>query len=347
MVSSEEKEPGKISVKLEFSEENKGFNGSGKILEGKFIPKKKIQSTNIIVENVNVLSGIHGEDILDNISSTLKVLPKNLALNKPSTASSNEPSREANKGNDGDESSRWCASSENSNQWWQVDLGDIYDIEGISVKWEKEAAYGFSILVSEDGQSWKEVYNNSDNLVAKQLSEINLEENNVRYVKLQINTLPSNNIWASFFELKIFGEKTAFESFKKELDILINEGKNKVENSVEGFEIGNYHKGSKKDLLESLKSIEDIYNNSSDLEEILNSIDSLKNALELFNKRIINEYTGDINEDKKLDLGDLAIVSKYLGTVDNSNKLSIKSDINLDEEVNNYDIEFISYKILN
>ncbi|MFR7936605.1 MAG: discoidin domain-containing protein [Clostridium perfringens] len=347
IVSSEEKEPGKISVKLEFSEENKGFNGSGKILEGKFIPKKKIQSTNIIVGNVNVLSGIHGEDILDNISSTLKVLPKNLALNKPSTASSNEPSREANKGNDGDESSRWCASSENSNQWWQVDLGDIYDIEGISVKWEKEAAYGFSILVSEDGQSWKEVYNNSDNLVAKQLSEINLEENNVRYVKLQINTLPSNNIWASFFELKIFGEKTAFESFKKELDILINEGKNKVENSVEGFEIGNYHKGSKKDLLESLKSIEDIYNNSSDLEEILNSIDSLKNALELFNKRIINEYTGDINEDKKLDLGDLAIVSKYLGTVDNSNKLSIKSDINLDEEVNNYDIEFISYKILN
>ncbi|UXZ08493.1 hypothetical protein F1B95_01710 [Clostridium perfringens] len=134
---------------------------------------------------------------------------------------------------------------------------------------------------------------------------------------------------------------------KKELDILINEGKNKVENSVEGFEIGNYHKGSKKDLLESLKSIEDIYNNSSDLEEILNSIDSLKNALELFNKRIISEYTGDINEDKKLDLGDLAIVSKYLGTVDNSNKLSIKSDINLDEEVNNYDIEFISYKILN
>ncbi|MCX0409853.1 dockerin type I domain-containing protein [Clostridium perfringens] len=100
-------------------------------------------------------------------------------------------------------------------------------------------------------------------------------------------------------------------------------------------------------MLESLKSIEDIYNNSSDLEEILNSIDSLKNALELFNKRIINEYTGDINEDKKLDLGDLAIVSKYLGTVDNSNKLSIKSDINLDEEVNNYDIEFISYKILN
>ncbi|UXZ09057.1 discoidin domain-containing protein [Clostridium perfringens] len=64
---------------------------------------------------------------------------KNLALNKPSTASSNEPSREANKGNDGDESSRWCASSENSNQWWQVDLGDIYDIEGISVKWEKRS----------------------------------------------------------------------------------------------------------------------------------------------------------------------------------------------------------------
>ena len=35
IVSSEEKEPGKISEKLEFSEENKGFNGSGKILEGK------------------------------------------------------------------------------------------------------------------------------------------------------------------------------------------------------------------------------------------------------------------------------------------------------------------------
>ncbi|MDK0735152.1 hypothetical protein P7A61_06145 [Clostridium perfringens] len=48
-----------------------------------------------------------------------------------------------------------------------------------------------------------------------------------------------------------------------------------------------------------------------------------------------------------MDLGDLAIASKYLGTVDNSNNLSIKSDLNLDGEVNNYDIEFISYKILN
>ncbi|UXZ08492.1 discoidin domain-containing protein [Clostridium perfringens] len=90
-------------------------------------------------------------------------------------------------------------------------------LKGLALNGKKEVAYGFSILVSEDGQSWKEVYNNSDNLVAKQLSEINLEENNVRYVKLQINTLPSNNIWASFFELKIFGEKTAFESFKKRI----------------------------------------------------------------------------------------------------------------------------------
>ncbi|EGT3616071.1 DUF4091 domain-containing protein [Clostridium perfringens] len=347
VVSSEEREPGEILVKLEIPRENKAFNGKGNVLEAKFTANKKINSTDIKAKDIKIISDLYGENDLQEIISTLKVVTNNLALNKPATASSYESGREANKGNDGDENSRWCASSGSSNQWWQVDLEDVYDIDEISIKWEKEAAYGFSILVSDGGKEWKNVYSNSNNLVAEQLSEVTLEEKNVRYVKLQINTLPASNIWASLFELKVFGEKTDFESAKEELKLLINEGKRKIENSIEGFEIGNYHKGSKEILLESLNSSENIYNNSTDLEEILQAINSLRNELDLFDNRIIDEYTGDINEDGKLDLGDLAIASKYLGEIDKNNPLSIKADLNLDGLVSSYEVEFISYKILN
>lgn len=347
VVSFEERNPGEIFVKLEIPSENKTFNGKGNILEAKFTANKKINSTDIKGKDIKIISDLYGDDDLQEIVSTLKVVAKNLALNKPATASSYESGREANKGNDGDENTRWCASSGNSSQWWQVDLGDVYNIDGVSIKWEKEATYGFSILVSEDGEEWKTVFNNNNNLVSEQLSEVVLSENNVRYVKLQVNSLPASNVWASFFELKVFGEKSSIEKAKEELKLLIEEGNNKIQNAIEGFEVGNYHKGSKDMLLETINICEDIYNTSSNLEEVLSSIISLRNALELFDNRVISENTGDINEDGKVDLGDLAIVSKYQGGIDKSNAISLKADLNLDGLINSYEVQFISCKILN
>ncbi|MDZ5252399.1 glycoside hydrolase domain-containing protein [Clostridium sp. LIBA-8841] len=347
VVSFEERNPGEVFVKLEIPSENKAFNGKGNILEVKFTANKKINSTDIKAKDIKIISDLYGEDDLQEIVSTLKVVANNLVLNKPATASSYELGREANKGNDGDENTRWCASNGNSNQWWQVDLEDVYNIDGVSIKWEKEAAYGFSILVSEDGEEWRTVFDNNNNLVAEQLSEVLLSEDNVRYVKLQVNSLPASNIWASFFELKVFGEKSDIKKAKEELKLLINEGNNKIQNAVEGIEVGNYHKGSKDILLETINSCYDIYNTSKDLEEVLSSIISLKNALELFNNRLISENTGDINENGKVDLGDLAIASKYQGEVDESNAVSLKADLNLDGLINSYEVQFISHKILN
>ncbi|ELC8441365.1 discoidin domain-containing protein [Clostridium perfringens] len=347
VVSFEERNPGEVLVKLEVPSENKAFNGKGNILEAKFTANKKINSTDIKAKDIKIISDLYGEGDLQETISTLKVVAKNLALNRPATASSYESRKEANKGNDGDENTRWCASNGNSNQWWQVDLEDVYNIDGVSIKWEKEAAYGFSILVSEDGEEWRTVFNNNNNLVSEQLSEVVLSENNVRYVKLQVNSLPASNVWASFFELKVFGEKSGIEKAKEELKLLIEEGNNKIQNAIEGFEVGNYHEGSKDMLLETISCCEDIYNTSRNLEEVLSSIISLRNALELFNNRVISENTGDINEDGKVDLGDLAMVSKYQGKVDESNAISLKADLNLDGLINSYEVQFISYKILN
>ncbi|MGL5380066.1 right-handed parallel beta-helix repeat-containing protein [Clostridium sp.] len=120
-----------------------------------------------------------------------------------------------------------------------------------------------------------------------------------------------------------------------------------TKNSIEGIEIGQYHIGAIDNLKKSVENADLIYNKEdASYEEITNAIDEIKRGIETFNKLLITSKTGDINNNGVIDISDLAIVSKYQGSVDINIPLSVKSDINLDGKVSIYEVEFITNRIL-
>jgi acyl-homoserine lactone acylase PvdQ len=89
----------------------------------------------------------------------------NVAQGRPATASSYQkpifgifgPSYPPNLAVDGDPTSRW-ASNHNDNEWITADLGSVQPVSRVILRWE--AAYGrsYTIRVSNDGSTWRDVY---------------------------------------------------------------------------------------------------------------------------------------------------------------------------------------------
>ncbi|HVO75982.1 MAG TPA: glycoside hydrolase family 2 TIM barrel-domain containing protein [Ignavibacteriaceae bacterium] len=130
----------------------------------------------------------------------------NIAKNKSASTDSEESSKgnTADKGNDGINSTRWCANNGNNNHWWKVDLGALYDIVGTEVMWEFDGQrYGYIISISSDNLSWKTVVNKSNNSNFNQVQQDLFTEGSVRYVRITITQLSSGN-WASFWEFRVF-----------------------------------------------------------------------------------------------------------------------------------------------
>jgi hypothetical protein len=63
---------------------------------------------------------------------------------------------------------RWCANDSNLNHWWQVDLGDVYNLGGDEVLWEKGAVYGYVVAVSTNNTTWTTVLDKSGNTSSAQ-----------------------------------------------------------------------------------------------------------------------------------------------------------------------------------
>ncbi|GAB4008373.1 discoidin domain-containing protein [Glycomyces albus] len=83
---------------------------------------------------------------------------ENLALGRPTTASTYQEFEDLNPGKatDGDLATRW-ASEWSDPQWIQVDLGRHTDFGTVQLVWETAHATAYEIQVSDDGQSWTAV----------------------------------------------------------------------------------------------------------------------------------------------------------------------------------------------
>ncbi|MBO0870187.1 MAG: discoidin domain-containing protein [Micromonosporaceae bacterium] len=82
----------------------------------------------------------------------------NIAQGKPTTASSTEnASFPASNATDGNTGTRW-SSAFSDPQWLQVDLGQTYNINHVTLTWE--AAYGrsYQIQTSNDGSTWTTIF---------------------------------------------------------------------------------------------------------------------------------------------------------------------------------------------
>jgi len=137
----------------------------------------------------------------------------NIALGKTATADTYQPDNPTALGNDGNNSSRWCAIDYKTGHWWKVDLGTVKQIVGSEVMWEKANAYQYKIETSTDNSVWKLVVDKTANATSAQTMDDNFTDN-ARYVRITI-TGGLTNTWASFYEFKLFDGTTSISPQKK------------------------------------------------------------------------------------------------------------------------------------
>ncbi len=135
----------------------------------------------------------------------------NLALAGTATASRSEASYTPDKAIDGNSTSttsRWSSYTdvgENDNQWIIVDLGDVYKVNKVTLKWE--AAYGtvYDIDVSTDGTAWTTVAAITGNSV--QNRDHPFTPVNARYVRMFGKERALTYGGFSIYEFEIYGEQ--------------------------------------------------------------------------------------------------------------------------------------------
>jgi beta-galactosidase len=113
---------------------------------------------------------------------SLKLI-SNLALGKLTAASSTQGSNTPDKAVDGIAGSRW-ESHFSDPQWWGVNLGGVYTINRIRIRWEHAAAKEYTIDVSTEGSTgpWTTVYSTTTGSGGTEL--LTIPPVNARYVKM-------------------------------------------------------------------------------------------------------------------------------------------------------------------
>lgn len=169
-----------------------------------------------IVDGVNYGINIFEIKIYGNIISEPELEDVNIALDRPSVASSEfvdknngnkvYPSSLAFDGKTGTvngQQSRWTSNRGTDDEWIVVDLEDTYAISKIVLNWEGNSAHEYKVLVSEDQQNWKEVESVSGE---KGIKEITIDEAvNGRYVKMQ-GVKVGGKYGYSLWEFEVYGK---------------------------------------------------------------------------------------------------------------------------------------------
>ncbi|HEY0463443.1 MAG TPA: discoidin domain-containing protein [Polyangiaceae bacterium] len=126
------------------------------------------------------------------------------------------PPRDAN---DGDLTTRWCASAKTLPQWWQLDLGGGHELSRIEIVWEYPGQamgypYGFKVGVSDDATVFPSVpaIDNSSNQSTSKTQIVSFPAQTAgRYVRVTVTSLPPDmndpdfETWASMNEVRVFG----------------------------------------------------------------------------------------------------------------------------------------------
>ena len=106
-----------------------------------------------------------------------------LALNRPSSASSVEGTGlEPGKANDGNSGTRW-SSAFSDNQWWQVDLGSVQQVSQVRLNWESAYASHYKIQTSTDGTNFTDA------------ADVNIASPGVQSTTFAAGTLATSGCW--------------------------------------------------------------------------------------------------------------------------------------------------------
>ncbi|GGG83776.1 discoidin domain-containing protein [Paenibacillus radicis (ex Gao et al. 2016)] len=131
-------------------------------------------------------------------------VPLNLSLgsNAVAVASYEDSNLTADKAIDGNGSSRWSSDHSNDNNAWiYVDLGAKYNVSKAVLSWEAAYAREYFIQISDDGQSWTDVYHTTSGAGGNESVTI---RQNVRFVRMQ-GVVPNTPYGYSLYEFEVYG----------------------------------------------------------------------------------------------------------------------------------------------
>ena len=141
--------------------------------------------------------------------------PVDIALNKPVTASSYKADN-LKPGNvvDGDGTTRWASNYNSSTnepfekeEWLQIDLEEKKPLDQIVLNWESAYAKRYTIQVSDDGETFRDVLDITDGKGGTETWNLNGETG--RYIRFAFHeAVPSNDSWKwnygySLFEIEV------------------------------------------------------------------------------------------------------------------------------------------------
>ena len=148
----------------------------------------------------------------------------NLARGKNAVAGKTQGANEANLGCDGDEGTMWSSyagseSPDQSKEWWYVDLGALYTIRQVSIKWMNDNATRFLIQgattlpaeeVRENDDAWTTYLDYTYAEDPLQVKQDHAVVGKMRYLRLKsLQNADYNGI--NFYELEVYGSDYATE----------------------------------------------------------------------------------------------------------------------------------------
>ena len=107
---------------------------------------------------------------------------------------------------DGEMLTRWSSDYIEGIQWISFDLGSESVISNMIIRWERAHATDYTILVSTDGKSWKEVYHETNGKSGSM--EATFTPVKARYVKVRGDKRVNNDWGISIWEAEIYGPKS-------------------------------------------------------------------------------------------------------------------------------------------
>ena len=155
---------------------------------------------------------LNGKSLGRRAKGVQPVKPVNFAKGKSVTASSVE----SDKGNlaanaiDDNDSTRWCAATSGTSQWWQVDLGKIESVGYLTIEFEREVKnYGYEIKASTDNSTWKTILTRAASRTPRWGGPKRVFHNvdfKAKFIRIEFTDL-QDRTWASIREFGAYQEK--------------------------------------------------------------------------------------------------------------------------------------------
>lgn len=115
---------------------------------------------------------------------------------------------------DGKSDTHWTATAgvtTEQPQWVMIDLGEDYNLSGAEITWRENTVVKYMVETSADQQAWTKVVDQGENADPKQIADLTFEQNDVRYIRLNISFYKGEGVWPEILEFKVWGEAEGTE----------------------------------------------------------------------------------------------------------------------------------------